>query len=135
MMLPTLLAALGLNIIFSSNINFDCGSKNTNVYDVAGCYGNKNVFISYYAKDKDYVLYHEIGHSIFLLDQSSRDIIKDYKDLRYIPKDLYCSEKKVLDERVADYYSLYKRKNKEFSSTYPCLYIYFRDKEDMIVNK
>ncbi len=123
-MILELIAAIGVSILFTENPQMTCG----NAYSF-GCYlPQKNeIHLSYYSKDINHSLYHELGHSIFYNDDYSRIIIKGYKPLQEYPSD-YDTERKILDETVADYFAEFMLNNKEFSVKYPCLWLYFDEK-------
>ena len=82
-MLLELIIALHLKIIFTETPYFDCNKVNEKV---ESCYySDDRIYLSYQGNvNKN--LYHEIGHAIFLKDNFSRVIIKDYPLKNYLLK-------------------------------------------------
>jgi len=123
-MLLELIIALHLKILFTENSKVDCLMG----IEANGCYLKDNrIYLSYKSDNINRTLYHEIGHALFLRNNFSRTIIKDYADILKHKKNEDTTENDILNERVADYFADYMLNNKEFSVKYPCLYIYFRD--------
>jgi len=127
-MLLELIIALHLKIIFTETSYFDCNKVNEKV---ESCYySDDRIYLSYQGNvNKN--LYHEIGHAIFLKDNFSRVIIKDYPLKYHYNIEVYKTNYDILNESVADYFAEFMMNNKEFSVRYPCLWIYFND----ILNK
>jgi hypothetical protein len=121
-MLLELIIILHLKIIFTEKPQVDCQINN-----VAGCLKGDTIYLKHFVSD-EFFEYHEIGHAIFLQDDFSRIIIRDYQFPILYSREIYNTEDKVLNEMVADYFADYMINPKEFSVKYPCLYIYFRDK-------
>lgn len=123
-MLIELLVALGIKVLFTEHANIDCQAEMAN-----GCYGTLNgqyvIYLDYHSQDIDHTLYHELGHILFDQDEVVQKMIGDYETLYYW--------RDTPSEKVADYFAEYALKNSEFSLKYPCLYIYFRDKVDVII--
>ena len=124
-MLLELIIALHLKIIFTETPYFDCNKVNERV---ESCYySDDRIYLSYQGNvNKN--LYHEIGHAIFLKDNFSRVIIKDYPLKYHYNIEIYKTNYDILNESVADYFAEFMMNNKEFSVRYPCLWIYFNDK-------
>jgi len=124
-MLLELIIALHLKIIFTETSYFDCNKVNEKV---ESCYySDDRIYLSYQGNvNKN--LYHEIGHAIFLKDNFSRVIIKDYPLKYHYNIEVYKTNYDILNESVADYFAEFMMNNKEFSVRYPCLWIYFNDK-------
>lgn len=137
-MLLNLIISLGISIIFTETPAIDCNGELNE-----GCYHleDNTIYLSYKSKDIDRLFYHELGHALFMKDEHSRTLIKDYKPIRN-----YCTEKplenypnmtnclsgykteeEILNEMVANYFVEYIYNPKNFSVHYPILYIYFRD--------
>ena len=127
-MLLELIIALHLKIIFTETPYFDCNKVNEKV---ESCYySDDRIYLSYQGNvNKN--LYHEIGHVIFLKDNFSRVIIKDYPLKYHYNIEVYKTNYDILNESVADYFAEFMMNNKEFSVRYPCLWIYFNN----ILNK
>lgn len=125
-MILEIIATLGLTILFTETPKIDCGYAN---YDgqIYGCYYQQQKIIYLGYTHPEYFLYHELGHAIFMNDNYSRIIIKDYEPMIEYDKKFYNTTDKLLDERVADYFTQFKLNPKIFSVEYPCLFIYFRD--------
>ena len=124
-MLLELIIALHLKIIFTETPYFDCNKVNERVE--ACYYSDDRIYLSYQGNvNKN--LYHEIGHAIFLKDNFSRVIIKDYPLKYHYNIEVYKTNYDILNESVADYFAEFMMNNKEFSVRYPCLWIYFNDK-------
>lgn len=136
-MLLEIIATLGLTILFTETPKIDCG------YYSNGCYyiEEKIIYLSYGSDNINRTLWHEIGHSIFWNDKEAQTIIKYYPPLTQTYRKIYTcyilnyqkNSNIILEEKIADYYSLYKLKNNEFSIKYPCLFIYFRDTENRLL--
>ena len=133
-MLLELIIALHLKIIFTEKPLIDCNVGFNVIGNMDGCLkSNNKIYLSYYSKNINQVLYHEIGHAIFLKDDFSRVIIKDYPKIEYYNENNYRTKKDILDESVADYFVEFMMNNKEFSVRYPCLWIYFNDKIKQLI--
>ena len=141
-MILEIIMTLGISVIFTETPAVDCGNELSN-----GCYetGTNTIYLKYENDNLDRTFYHELGHAIFVEDDYSRTIIKDYPPLVN-----YCTEKKIenypsftkygncephydteenrLNERVANYFVEYIYNPNKFSVYNPVLYIYFRDK-------
>jgi len=130
-MLLELIIALHLKIIFTETPYFDCNKVNERVETCY--YSDDRIYLSYQGNvNKN--LYHEIGHAIFLKDDYSRIIIKDYPLKYHYNIEVYKTNYDILNESVADYFAEFMMDNKNFSVKYPCLYIYFRDKINNLRN-
>lgn len=102
-MLHTLIIYFGLQIIFSESPRVECGSK----YEVSGCLMGNVVVLGYNSPNLNGTLYHEIGHRLFRDDQEVKDLISQYPAPRVYPDYAYPTDDMKLNERVADYYSMF----------------------------
>lgn len=154
---PLSLNELDIKILQTEDIYLDlttdsqeeCNSK----CPVNGCYNTRSNTIILDLANKNIMktFYHELGHALFLNDKILENWIKGFPPLKkyctgneiilkFFPNLFtdcirgYNTEKKRIQERVANYYTEYKT-DKFFSLEFPSLFIYFRDKEQEIIKQ
>ena len=113
-MLLNIIATLGLLIIWSENPKIECNLD----FEVTGCYyqTEKQIVIGY--ENSEQVLYHELGHALFLNDEEVKEVINKYPAPRYYPDYAYPTYNDKLNERVADYFEMYMRYS-DFADKFP----------------
>ena len=128
MLLHIILLTLGIQVIFSENPQIECNTE----YKVMGCYKGSEIVIGY--KNPNQVLYHELGHALFLKDQEVKDVISKYPAPRYYPDYAYPTANQKLDEKVADYFEMYMRYS-DFPDKFPEVNELFNNKLKPYKNK
>lgn len=119
-----LILTLGLTVIFSETPNIDCGYIQKSI---GGCYREtiKEIIIGY--KNPDEVLYHELGHAKFLHNNEVKRIINKYPATRFYDREIYNTEDKLIDEKVADYFVEYRYNPNGLKVNYPEIFKTFKN--------
>ncbi len=125
-MILELIAALGVQIIFTNNLNIHCSSWHSSCYNTI----TNTIYIDYF-NTSDYILYHELGHSLFFGDEEAIQMIAGYKQVR--EGFIYTSQLVANNEKIADYFALYMKDGRQFSLDHPSLYIYFSNKINKLI--
>jgi hypothetical protein len=113
MLINSIIFALGLQIIFSENPMATCNIP----FVIGGCQRGNDIVIGY-EYNPDEVMYHEIGHKLFLYDDDVKNLLANYPNPRYYPDYAYPTEDFKLNERVADYFEMYMRYS-DFPDKFP----------------
>jgi hypothetical protein len=114
--MSSIIITLALRVVFSENPMVECGTK----YPVGGCaYGNY-IVIGYGSNgwDSNDILYHEVGHVLFLYDDEVKELISKYPAPRKYPDYSYPTDDRKLNEKVADYFLMYQ-KYPDFGKKFP----------------
>ena len=127
MLIHSIIFALGLQIMFadSMTMGYMCG---TDYYYQKVIVLNLDSFC-----DPNKVLYHEIGHQLFLQDQEVKDFLKPYPAPRYYYHTSYPTEDMRLNEKVADYFEMYISYS-DFPDKFPLVNKLFNERTDYILN-
>ena len=96
--------------------------------EIDGCYKEqtKEIIINY--KTPDETLYHELGHALFLNDKEIKEIIDKYPQPRFYDHEIYETDEKILNEKVADYFVMYKYETNALKTFYPEIHNIFDNK-------
>jgi len=114
MLLLNIIAMLWVTIMWSENPMVEC---NTDFF-IWGCASptEKTITLSY--NEPDRVLYHELGHILFLDDLEVREVVNKYPAPRKYPDYAYPTDLQKLQERIADYFEMYMRYS-DFPDKFP----------------
>jgi len=123
-----IIAILGLTFIWSENPMIECNKQ----YKVNGCYRERTNEIVIGYKNPDYVLYHELAHALFLEDKEVKDLVKELPNLQTHSWEIYDTEAKQLNEKVADYFIEYRYFPESLKVNYPSIYYLFKNKIKII---
>jgi hypothetical protein len=111
MLIQSIIFTLGLKVIFTDTPNLG----------VCGFYSSDYKTISLTLSDwcdSNETLYHELGHALFLGDKEVYDLISKYPAPKFYYSTYYPTDKLKLDERVADYFTMYL-KYPDFPKKFP----------------
>lgn len=82
----------------------ECGK----IFQVGGCYRSADKVIVLGYQNPDEVLWHEIGHALFLNDKEVKKEISKLPNIKSYSPIIYPTADDVLNEKVADYLVSYR---------------------------